>query len=886
MKNINFDNPYLLLLIIPAVLAIVIPYFITKNKDNKATTWLISLLIHIVIIVVVVLAVAGLSSESVLTETTVYVVADISYSSDRNLDKIDEYIQQIKNNLPEKTKLGVVCFANEPVLLAAPGRKITSVKDITLNTGATDIVEALNYTSKLFDKKEEEGRIKRIVLITDGNDTVTNNASTIASTVENLTEKNIKIDAIFLDNSVKEDETEVQLLSAEVSKTTYVGHKSEAKFLIQSSTQTEVILELYARKIVEGEETEFEKIAQTVVLADSGMSTVRMELLSGEACTYEYKAVVTNKNDYSSYNNERLFTQKVVENLKILLITGVSQDINTIENAYGEKALVDSYVIGGGNNRVPFTVEALVQYDEIIIANVDIREIKNVNAFLDSLDMVVSQYGKSLITIGNLQLQTNVDDPIFKKFHELLPVTYGSTRKDGKLYTIVLDVSHSMFMASKFTIAKNAAINLISVLDDEDYICLVTFSGMVKVQTPKKVKDCKDELISYIRSLSTSHGTDMAMGLEEALKTVKSLNLTENQIMVISDGFSFESERTALDVAKDLFNAGATVSTIDTYIYSDGDGGKKIMKEIAEAGKGGNYYEIMRPEDVTKVVFGSVAEDFIEVVVEKNAQVTIAKYKDDIVKGITNIPIVSGYVLSIEKYDAISPLTITYQKNNGYQETVPLYSYRYHGNGKIASFTSNLTGEWTQSWTSDIKNTFITNLIISNTPKERIDYPFTVTVDKNEYNAYVEIVPSILNPDAKVTINVTLPNGKTTKKSLAFDAKKYTYSFTTGKTGIYKISITYEYDDFKFEANESFEIPYLTEYDAFATFDKFEVYEFMRGKGEVLVDQIPNMENDKNEVTKYRVSFVIPLLTSAVILFVIDVFIRKLRIKKKVTGGK
>ena len=95
MKNISFDNPYLLLLIIPALLAVIIPFFIAKNKDNKSATWLISLCIHAVIIVIVALAAAGLSSVSVLTETTVYVVADVSYSSEQNLDKIDEYIAQI-----------------------------------------------------------------------------------------------------------------------------------------------------------------------------------------------------------------------------------------------------------------------------------------------------------------------------------------------------------------------------------------------------------------------------------------------------------------------------------------------------------------------------------------------------------------------------------------------------------------------------------------------------------------------------------------------------------------------------------------------------------------------------------------------------------------------
>ena len=883
MKNISFDNPYLLLLAIPIALAIIIPYFIAKNKDNKTVTWLISLCVHIVIIAIVILVAAGLSTESVLTETTVYVVADVSYSSNRNLDEIDDYIAQIKESLPEKAKMGVVCFGKESIILTPVGRKIKSVSEAKLDDSGTDIVGALNYTETLF----QGDSLKRIILITDGNDTVSNSASSVASVVERLTENDIKIDAIFLDNTVKEDETEIQLLNAEYSKSIYIGHENEAKFLIQASHATEVILELYSRVINEdGTESEFEKLGQTVVLADGGLTTVRMELPADEKNTYEYKAQIVHKDDISSYNNTRTFTQKVVDKAKILLVTGKAEDVELIKGMYGSNAEIDSYVISGNSNRVPVTLEELVNYDEFVISNLDIRNIRNVNAFIDSMDMVISQYGKSLVTLGNLQLHTNTDDPIFKKFQELLPVNFGSTRRDGRLYTIVLDVSHSMFMASKFTIAKNAATNLISVLDDEDYICLVTFSGVIKVETPKKVKDCKDDLVSYINSLTTSHGTDVALGLEEALKTVKSLNLTENQVMVISDGFSFDSERTAVEVSKDLFDAGATVSAIDTYIYSDGDKGKATMQSIVNAGKGGNYYEIMRPEDVTKVVFGSVAEDFAEVVIEKDAAVTIAKHKDDIVKGLTSLPVVSGYVLSLEKYDAIVPITITYQKNNGYQETVPLYAYRAHGNGKVSTLTSSLTGSWTAKWSEDVKAQFVNNIFISNTPKERVDYPFTVNIDKNEYNAYIEIIPSVLNTEAKTTIVITLPTGKRLTRNLVFDSKKYSYSFTTGKVGTYSIEIKYEYDNSKFTTKEEFEIPYLSEYDAFTTFDKFEVYEFMRGNGEVLVDEIPSLENDKNKVTTYKVSFVIPLLIGAISLFVIDVFIRKLRVKKKVRKGE
>ena len=55
----------------------------------------------------------------------------------------------------------------------------------------------------------------------------------------------------------------------------------------------------------------------------------------------------------------------------------------------------------------------------------------------------------------------------------------------------------------------------------------------------------------------------------------------------------------------------------------------------------------------------------------------------------------------------------------------------------------------------------------------------------------------------------------------------------------------------------------------------------MRDNGEVAVDGLPNMENDPDSLTTYKVSYVIPLLLAAIVIFVADVFVRKLRIKKK-----
>ena len=881
MKNISFDNPYLLLIAIPLILIIVIPYFVIGNKDNRNATWRISIVLHIVIVALVSLAAAGLKSTSVLTQTTVYVVADVSYSSQRNLDEIDGYIQEIKENLPVNSKMGVVCFGENQIQLTPVGNSLQSVSNAIgrVKDGATNIAGALNYVETLF----RDDSLKRVVLITDGNDTVNGSVGSIASTVSRLVENGIKVDAIFLNNNLKEGEIEVQISDLEFSSSTYLGHKNEIKILLQASGEINVMLELYQRpQAQEGEEAEaFEKIDYTVLETESGLIPITMGIPSGLSGTFEYMVKAVADADISAYNNERTFTQEIVGETKLLHITGSAEDKSVVEVMYGAHAEIDTYLVTGERTKVPFTLEELVEYDEVVISNVDIRNIRNVNAFIDSLDMAISQYGKSLITFGDLRLQTDAKDDIFNKFKELLPVNYGNSSREGKLYTIVLDVSHSMFMASKFTTAKQAAIKLLSVLGDDDYVCLVTFSGEIKVETPKKASVCRQKLIEYIDGLTTEHGTDIGLGLEEALKTIQALKLEYNQVMLISDGFSFDSTVDAVDAATRLYQQGATVSAIATYIPADGSSGVTTLRNVTNAGGRGKCYTIQRPEDVEGVVFGSVADDIGDVIIEKDVKVNIAKYNDGIVSGFDSLPTVSGYIISMEKYDATVPLTVSHVKASGYTETMPLYAYRSHGNGRVASFTSNLSGDWTKYWTSADKERFISNLFLTNTPKIRMEEPYTVNIERAEQQTHIEIVPSVLNPQAKTTLKITLPNGKTMTRELAFDASKYFYTLETNSIGTYNIQITYSYDDKQFVSYESFNIPYFAEYNAFTPCDTSKIYDFMRGMGSITEGGIPNLENDKSEISTYQVSYRIPLLIAGVAIFLVDILIRKLVFDKK-----
>ncbi len=879
MKNISFDNPYLLLIFIPLALLLLIPYFLIKNKDNRSAGWLISAVLHVIISAAIALAAAGLSTTETVTKTTVYALCDLSYSSNQSHEEIDGYIKDIESSLPDNSSLGVVCFGRDYSILTMPGGAIKSVSEAKVDESGTDIAGALSYTAGLF----KGDALKRIIIITDGSDTESESKSSIASAVENITESGIRVDAIFIDTSLKEGAGEIQLLSEEHSDTAYLSRESEARFMIRSNEKSDTVLTLYVRPL--GKDAlpmgEYQLLSEKLISADSGINTVRLPLKTDAEGSFEYKAVISSEGDISEYNNERTFVQQVAGRQKIMLVTGSFADEALLKSAYGEAADIDCYTVRS-NTSVPVNIDEIIAYDEIVLSSLDIRNVKNANAFIDTLSTAVSKYGKSLVTMGNLELHTNTEDATFGKLEELLPLDFGATGVDGRLYTIVLDASDSMFYAEKFTMAKDAAIKLLSVVEDDDYVSLVTFAGAIKVKPPKRAGDYKEELIAYIEGLDHSHGTDMALGLEEALAAVTTLNRAHNQVVVISDGFSFDSERKATEVAADLAAEGVVLSGINTFIEHLGYDGRVFMKNVlSAAGCDEYYYEISRTEQVSGLVFGDMAEDLSDAVVEKSSKVSIAKPNDPALSGITAFPPVSGFVLSVPKYDATVALTVTYLKINNYQETVPLYAYRSHGNGTVASLSTSLSGAWCAEFSDEEKTKLLSNLLSANTPVERIYRPFTVTVEQSGTEANIELAPSTVDPSAKASVKITYPSGRVETKTLASDGNKYYTLLNTDAQGTYRLTLTYERADKKYSYDTTVELAYLPEYDMFAGCDRYNVAYFIRDNGEVAVGELPDMENSKTDVAVYKQSYTVPLLIIAAALFVTDVAVRKYRKSKK-----
>ena len=112
-----------------------------------------------------------------------------------------------------------------------------------------------------------------------------------------------------------------------------------------------------------------------------------------------------------------------------------------------------------------------------------------------------------------------------------------------------------------------------------------------------------------------------------------------------------------------------------------------------------------------------------------------------------------------------------------------------------------------------------------------------------------------------------------------FSLNRYVATVPTEELGKYQLEIFYSYGKQTFYSSTFFTRNYAEEYDSFAAYDIVDIYGFMRGVGRVVTDGSLSLESNKNELDRYEVSFRAPLFIAAILLFVVDVIIRKFTLK-------
>lgn len=881
MNNISFGNPWLLFLLIPLLAAVLVPFFITVRKDNANLHNITSAVLHVIICVCITLTISGMTLETVVTETNVYVLADVSYSANHNLEEVQNKVNSVAGKLPKNSKMGVICFARNYKLVSDLGEAVPDVVTASeqFDRSATDIASVLRYAGNLFD----DDVIKRIIVITDGAETVTSNS--IIKVVGNLQDSGVYVDAVYLDDNITPDVREIQIDGVEATASTFINKQEEASVLVRANCgvdgsgnavqRTEGYVSLSSGN---------ELIERKPVTFYNGLNVFNLALPTDKAGLFDYNVKIeaaTASNDSNKENNTYIFRQNISDDRKVLFIGGSASDVSAGQRIYGTEGV--DYVTDV--KQIPLNVEELCEYDEIALSNFDVRTISASQMFLSSLTMLVDNYGKTLTTYGNTFIQENIDgsDEALNALADLLPVKVGNADQDTRLIAIMLDISRSEGFSSRLEIAKRSAIALLSVLNPTDMVMVVAFSGTITTLLPPTKLTSTGAIIETINNITVENETNLYAALEYTYDNMPT-RYRDRQIILISDGYdrSTHSQASIIAKAEEISADGVAISALGIYPMSGyGDFLDRIVNNKNSV-KGSFYKEIVNEQD-----FDFTLKDIIDD--KQNVEITGEAYsvdirtQDAVVEGLENLGTINGFYYNSAKSTATTVLTVEYWRDKATSFNVPIYAYwSGGGKGKVVSFMSDISGSWTDGWRGESDGAkFLSNIPAATLPDERITSPFIIDIDNGGSSVTISVsAASALQSNAKFTVTLTDPNGVAVEKSLTLNSSIYYAIFDIDAIGLYTVHVDYSYGGKSYEADSDFTVAYYAEYDAFASFSRSSLYRLITEYGSILdLEEIDRLENNNSAYTTYIFDFTLPLMIACAALFLADVIIRQLKWK-------
>ena len=237
MSNIEltFENPWLLLLLIPAFAVILLPFFFLPKTRRKNFRKVAPVVIHIIVVALLILIIAGFTITENSDSQAVLLLVDLSDSTQSVQAQIEDHAKQLTELIDRETPVGVLVFGAERMYTVKFEDPRGFVVD-TVDAAATDIAAALEYGATLLP----QDKAGHIILLTDGKET----DGDALSAAQFLSSRDIRIDAVWFDTTMQ-NAAEVQLGSFIAPEGAYIGDTLAFTADVESNTEARIILKLY-----------------------------------------------------------------------------------------------------------------------------------------------------------------------------------------------------------------------------------------------------------------------------------------------------------------------------------------------------------------------------------------------------------------------------------------------------------------------------------------------------------------------------------------------------------------------------------------------------------------------------------------------------------------
>lgn len=884
---IDFSNPWLLLLLIPAVFFALFPYFRLSKKYRRTRNRVVSIVLHLCVMILCISLLAGISFRYEIpnTKNEVLLLVDSSFSSQEAQQKKDEFIRSAIDEKLDSVKMGIVTFGYNQIYAA----ELTYDSDELFSQyleaeqpddSATDVASALEYASRLFSNPETA----KIVLISDGAET-DRKASTI---IKAIAAEGIKVDTVLIPEEERGAETELIGVTYPEEKI-IVNQKFSLGITVQSSFEGKAKIVLYDNDEKVGE------IAQIDLV--EGIQTIEFEHTFTSAGLHKISFSIESDEDTLAENNS--FHSYVYLEVfdDILIIERNKDESSQLKGILEQSYNVDVVNILEGDG-VPETVDELRKYDQVILVNIANADMPR--GFDEILNSYVYEFGGGLFTVGGNKTDNgetvantyNRQDMENTLYQQMLPVqAIDYTPPVGVM--IIIDRSGSMGSQvgntgkTRLDLAKEGARACLDALTVRDYCGIMTlettYSEEVEVTPLPEVS----KIEAAISGITIGGGTNYEPAITRAGEALKAINVDRRHIIIISDAEPNDSlydnvvEQTGGFGGKIKHyydTAGITCSIVSISSSSARDEDLRIAAE--ELGHG----QYIKVTDLTTLP-QKMAEDLtVPAIKEYNPEpfTPIIGEHTSVVNGISqsSMPQLGGYYGTKAKDGAEVPLKA---------EFVPIYAQWDYGKGTVGSFMCDLNGTWSAEFLgSDTGVRLIGNIVSELFPSENIhSQDISAKLEEENYSTQMSIFTSLQEGET-IEVTITGPAGAdgtpTEQKIGPFASEEYSrISFAITQPGIHNILI--EKKNINGEV-----ISQYTTYKAFsysAEYNMFIDEEACRllltelaedGKGAAVSEAWEIFETFTNTLKKSfdpRYWFI----AIALILFLLDIAVRKFKFK-------
>ena len=887
--DIKFSNPWVLWLLIPAVIFTLLPYFRMNKRYRCTRNRITSIVLHLITLVAAIAVFAGLSIEydTPNKENEVILLVDVSESGTKQLEQRDEFVKSVIDNSGEKYQLGIVTFGFDQVYAAeiSADTKDTYAKYLQADkpdVTATDISSALKYAASLFKNPSAA----RIVLISDAVETDGNASSVIRS----IAAQGIKVDTVYFPKDEAIREVQLMEMTPSVEKIS-VGEQFYAQLTVQSARDCEVTITPYDNGAA-GE--------RMVVKLEKGKQMVEIPFTFTHPGEHKLSFELTAGDDELSQNNY----------LTSYLYLEVYDDILIIESIPDESAAFRSVLRDELNvtvvnvrdqQKMPTTLHQLRAYDEVVLCNISYSDMPV--GFEEILHQYVYEVGGGLFTICGNKEDSNPyddeweanaytrDDMLNSEYYmDMLPV-------DVIEYTppiavmIIIDRSGSMYDGtgseekSKLGAAKAGAKACLDALTERDYVGVMSLGDKDEEHIELTPRPEYGKIYEAIEGIQGGGGTILSDSLEVAGRKLRAMSSVERRhIIIVTDGEfdAKDAERYQTAMVENAKN-GITTSIVGIQCTASIQNKMRLILEEYAGCSRDNFYAVDDVNTIGTVMRKDLEMPEIKEVNYQTFQPTVTGV-NSITSGLiaSDIPTLDGFYGVKVKEGAQVVLMGEY---------TPVYTQWKYGKGRVGTFACDLNGVWSADFLENATGqTILNNIIYALFPTDSVRSPdIEMEIEGNNYYTNLSIFTD-LEEDQYVEVTITSPPAQGEMEGLVqvITAKaNETYSrlnFVVKTPGIHEIRAVRRNADGSQSGAESViykELSYSQEYNAFTDPEVAEALIkklAQDGKGEVIEDPWQVFENAVLFI-HHVIDPKFFLIIMSLCLFLLDLAVRKFKWK-------